>query len=189
MTERARRATRATCERPCAGLCRAEGFAAAHRDHRRWLLARARAVLGDRESAEDAVQEVFLRAWTACGSFDPTAAPSLGAWLATINRNVVIDVVRARSVRPQLPRTSSEPTGEPGSTTAIDSALLRMLLLDALSGVSEEHRGVVLRAVVRDRTYTDVAAELDLPVGTVKSRVHYALRGLRGSLDPVALAA
>ena len=57
-----------------------------------------------------------------------------------------------------------------------------MVLLDALSQVSPEHRGVVLLAVVRDRPYADVAAALDIPVGTVKSRVHHALRGMRRSL-------
>ena len=66
---------------------------------------------------------------------------------------------------------------------AIDAALQRMVLIDALSQVSPEHRGVVLLAVVRDRPYADVAAALDIPVGTVKSRVHHALRGMRRSLD------
>ena len=72
-----------------------------------------------------------------------------------------------------------------------------MVLLDALSQVSPEHRGVVLLAVVRDRPYADVAAALDIPVGTVKSRVHHALRGMRSvsrrvrstSLDRTVLAA
>ena len=64
-----------------------------------------------------------------------------------------------------------------------------MVLLDALSEVSPEHRGVVLLAVVRDRRYADVAAALDIPVGTVKSRVHHALRGMRRTLDRTELAA
>ncbi len=192
MTERARRAARparAACSRPCAGLCRPEGFAAAHHEHRSRLVARARAVLGDRESAEDAVQEAFLRAWSACGSFDPTAAPTLLAWLATITRNVVVDLVRARAVRPQLPRTETEAVGEPATSTPIDDALVRMLLIDAMAGVSPDHRGVLLRTVLHDRSYREVATELDLPVGTVRSRAFYALRGLRRSLDRADLAA
>ena len=62
-----------------------------------------------------------------------------------------------------------------------------MVLIDALSQVSPEHRGVVLLAVVRDRPYADVAAALDIPVGTVKSRVHHALRGMRRSLGHPSL--
>jgi RNA polymerase sigma-70 factor (ECF subfamily) len=167
--------SQSVCDRPCAGLCRPEGFAAAHRANRSWLLARARALLGDSGAAEDAVQETFLRAWGACRAFDPSAGPSLGTWLGTIGRNVAVDMLRARSVRPRL------------TAEAVDAALQRMVLLDALSQVSPEHRGVVLLAVVRDRPYADVAAALDIPVGTVKSRVHHALRGMRRSLGHPSL--
>jgi len=117
------------CGTPCAGLCREDGVALTYREHRTRLLARARATLGDHESAEDAVREAFLRAWRACGSFDPPAGPSLSAWLTTITRHVVIDMVR-------------------------------------------------------DRPYAGVAAELDLPAGTVKSRAFHAMRGLRRALGP-----
>jgi RNA polymerase sigma-70 factor (ECF subfamily) len=55
-----------------------------------------------------------------------------------------------------------------------------------LARVSVDHRTVVLRAVVADRSYADVAAELGVPVGTVKSRVFHALRGLRGALSTAA---
>jgi len=153
------------------------------------MLARARAVLGDRESAEDAVQEAFLRAWRACGSFDPSAGPSQASWLLTITNNVAIDMVRARAARPRLSDGGWDGADEPASPPGTEAVLLRMVLLDALGGISEAHRGVVLHAVVRDRPYADVADELDLPVGTVKSRVFQALRGLRGSLDRAALAA
>ena len=179
---------RAACDRPCAGLCRADTFAAAHRAHRSWLLSRCRGLLGDPGAAEDAVQETFLRAWSACRSFDPTAGPSLATWLGTIARNVAVDALRARAVRPRLAAEGDEQE-RADTSSAIDSAMARMVLLDALSGVSPEHRGVVLLAVVRDRPYGDVAATLDIPVGTVKSRVHHALRGLRRTLDRTELAA
>ncbi len=176
---------RPLCDRPCAGLCRTDGFAAAHRANRGWLLARARALLGDPGTAEDAVQETFLRAWAACRTFDPAAGPTLATWLGTIGRNVAVDMLRARAVRPRLaPEVddATEQAGAPSVDGAVDTALQRMVLLDALSQVSPEHRGVVLLAVVRDRPYADVAAALDIPVGTVKSRVHHALRGMRRSL-------
>jgi len=183
--------TRTACDRPCAGLCTESGFATAHTAHRPRLIAKAMAVVADRQHAEDAVQEAFLRAWAACSAFDPTAGPTLLAWLSTITRNVVVDLVRARAARPQLPRTEPGPgdAARGPSVTPIDTALLRLQLLDALATVSAEHRGVVLRTVLRDRSYRDVAAELELPVGTVRSRAHYALRGLRRSLERADLAA
>lgn len=177
------------CDRPCAELCRSETFAAAHRAHRSWLLRRCRSLLGDPGAAEDAVQETFLRAWSACRSFDPTAGPSVATWLGTIARNVAVDALRARSVRPRLAAEGDEPQERADTSSAIDAAMARMVLLEALSGVSPEHRGVVLLAVVRDRPYGDVAATLDIPVGTVKSRVHHALRGMRRTLDRTELAA
>ena len=69
------------------------------------------------------MQETFLRAWAACRSFDPSAGPSLATWLGTIGRNVAVDMLRARSVRPRVaaeaddrderpvpPRTSTPPS-------------------------------------------------------------------------------
>ena len=138
------------------------------------------------------MQETFLRAWAACRTFDPSAGPTLATWLGTIGRNVAVDMLRARSVRPRLApesgrRRRSSVDGGAGVDGAVDTALQRMVLLDALSQVSPEHRGVVLLAVVRDRPYADVAAALDIPVGTVKSRVHHALRGMRRSLGHPSL--
>jgi RNA polymerase sigma-70 factor, ECF subfamily len=137
------------------------------------------------------VQETFLRAWAACRTFDPSAGPTLATWLGTIGRNVAVDMLRARSVRPRLAAEADDATEQANTTAsvdgAVDTALQRMVLLDALSQVSPEHRGVVLLAVVRDRPYADVAAALDIPVGTVKSRVHHALRGMRRSLGHPSL--
>jgi RNA polymerase sigma-70 factor (ECF subfamily) len=190
LTTRRNRATGAvTCNRACAGLCSADGLAAAHRAHRRWLLARCRALLGDPGAAEDAVQETFLRAWAACRSFDPAAGPSLATWLGTIARNVAVDALRARAVRPRLAPEGDEQAERADRTAGVDAALQRMVLLDALGGISAEHRGVVLMTVVHDQPYADVAAALDIPVGTVKSRVHHALRGMRRTLDRTELAA
>jgi RNA polymerase sigma-70 factor (ECF subfamily) len=89
-------------------------------------------------------------------------------------------------VRPRLVR--EQPTGmEPADVRpGPDHVVSRHVLMQALSRVSADHRAVVLRAVVADRSYADVAAELGVPVGTVKSRVFHALRGLRGALDTAA---
>jgi RNA polymerase sigma-70 factor (ECF subfamily) len=176
--------SRTPCDRPCAGLCSESGFAAAFAAHRPRLMAKAMAVVTDRQHAEDAVQEAFLRAWSKCSTFDPDGPP-LAAWLTTITRNVAIDQERARAVRPRLVR--EQPPGlEPADVRpGPDSVVAREVLVEALSRVSADHRTVVLRAVVADRSYADVAAELGVPVGTVKARLARARGALAGRLtDP-----
>jgi RNA polymerase sigma-70 factor (ECF subfamily) len=177
--------TSTPCQGPCAGLCTESGFAAAYTAHRPRLFAKAMTVVADRQHAEDAVQDAFLRAWSKCSTFNPDGPP-LAAWLTTITRNVAIDHERARAVRPRLVR--EQPPGiEPiDDRPGPDEVVSRQVLVQALSRVSPDHRAVVLRAVVADRSYADVAAELGVPVGTVKSRVHHALRGLRGALGTAA---
>jgi len=177
--------SRTPCYRPCASLCTETGFAAAYATHRPRLLAKAMAVAADRQHAEDAVQEAFLRAWSKCSTFGPDGPP-LAAWLTTITRNVAIDQERARAVRPRLVR-EQPPSMEPvDARPGPDGVVARQVLVQALSRVSADHRAVVLRAVVADSSYADVAAELGVPVGTVKSRVFHALRGLRGALSTAA---
>ena len=177
--------TSTPCQRPCAGLCTDAGFAATYTAHRSRLLARAMAVVADRQHAEDAVQEAFLRAWSKCSTFDPDGPP-VAAWLTTITRNVAIDQERARAARPRLVR-EQPPHIEPiDQRPGPDGVVAREVLVQALGRVSVDHRTVVLHAVVADRSYADVAAELGVPVGTVKSRVFHALRGLRGALSTAA---
>ncbi|MFC4950876.1 RNA polymerase sigma factor [Pseudonocardia sp. GCM10023141] len=179
----------APCTGPCARLCTEAGFAAAYQEHRPRMIAKAMSMLGDPGLAEDAVQDAFLRAWSACPTFDPGNGPPLVSWLLTITRNIVIDGVRARASRPQTAPADSSP--EPADRrAAVDAIVLRSVLVDALATVSPEHRAIVVQTVVRDRSHADVAAELGVPVGTVKSRVFYALRGMRGVIDqPEALSA
>ncbi len=177
--------TSTPCPLPCAKLCTESGFATAYAEHRPRLLAKAMAVVGDRQHAEDAVQDAFLRAWSKCSSFDPVGPP-LAAWLTTITRNIAIDHERARAVRPRVVR--EQPPGiEPiDDRPGPDGVVMRHVLVQALARVSPDHRAVVLRAVLADRSYADIAEELGVPVGTVKSRVFNALRGLRGALDNAA---
>lgn len=143
-------------------------------------------------TAEDAVQEAFLRAWRACASFDPGAdsgAP-LRHWLLVVVRNVALDMLRARAARPcTYVTTPPEPSRPPAGASPTERVLLRDELVAALARITPEHRAAVLGTVVRDRAYDDVAAELRVPPGTVRSRVHYGLRRLRSELERLDHAA
>jgi RNA polymerase sigma-70 factor, ECF subfamily len=133
--------------------------------------------LDDAGLAEEAVQETFLRAWRAGERFDPQLG-SLRTWLFAILRNVVIDLSRARAARPTLSASQVEPSVEP-----IDQALVAWQVEEAMRRIGEEHRRILVETHYRGRPYAEVAAELGIPEGTVKSRVYYGLRALRVVLE------
>jgi RNA polymerase sigma-70 factor (ECF subfamily) len=133
--------------------------------------------LADPGLAEEAVQETFLRAWRAGERFDPQIG-SLRTWLFAILRNVVIDLGRARSVRPSVAEGGVEPSVEP-----FDEAMLAWQVEEAMRRIGEQHRRVLVETYYRGRPYADVAEELGIPEGTVKSRVYYGLRALRVVLE------
>jgi len=128
--------------------------------------------------AEEAVQETFLRAWRAGKRFDPEIG-SLRTWLFAILRNVVIDLGRARAARPVVvAEGAAEPSVEP-----IEETLLAWQVEEAMRRIGDQHREILVETYYRARPYAEVAAELGIPVGTVKSRVYYALRALRIALE------
>jgi len=132
------------------------------------------------------VQETFLRAWRACAAFDPEGSPML-SWLCVIMRNLAFDRAKARGRRPGLLNLVPVEDGAPPTRLSdVDLMLLRMELRDALAGLHAKHRTAVVETILRDRPCDEVAAELGVPVGTLRSRAHYALRRLRRLLDDVA---
>jgi RNA polymerase sigma-70 factor, ECF subfamily len=133
--------------------------------------------LGDSGLAEEAVQETFLRAWRAGERFDPQIG-SLRTWLFAILRNVVIDLGRARAARPRVADGGIEPSVEP-----LGEALLAWQVEEAMRQIGEQHRRVLVETYYRGRPYAEVAEELGVPEGTVKSRVYYGLRALRVVLE------
>jgi RNA polymerase sigma-70 factor (ECF subfamily) len=162
-------------------LATEDGVRAVYAAHGAELFRFAYRSLNDRGLAEEAVQETFVRAWQASDRFDDRLG-SLRTWLFAIVRNVVIDLSRARAVRPAL---------APGDTDGVidltDDAVDRILgawqVEEALRMLSDEHRIVLVEVHYRGRPYGDVAAVLGVPVGTVKSRVFYALKAMRLALE------
>jgi RNA polymerase sigma-70 factor (ECF subfamily) len=133
--------------------------------------------LRDPGLAEEAVQETFIRAWRAGDRFDPELG-SLRTWLFAILRNVVIDLGRARSARPEVLDEAPEGIEEP-----LEQALLAWQVEEALRRIGTSHRQVIVESYFRGRPYAELAAELGVPEGTIKSRVYYGLRALRNALE------
>jgi RNA polymerase sigma-70 factor, ECF subfamily len=167
----------------CANLCRGETLAAIYRTYRGPLLRQARTILRDPGLAEEVVQETFVRAWRACPSFDPDGSPML-VWLSVIMRNLALDRMRARGRRLGLPRSVPDEEAVVSSRPdAVDLLMSRVGLREALARLHDDHRTAVVQTVLLDRPYEDVAAELGVPVGTVRSRTYYALRRMRRILE------
>ena len=137
-----------------------------------------RLVHGDRQQAEDIVQETLLRAWR---NADRLASDSARPWLFTVARNSAIDRARARRVRPgYAPVEVVEGVAAPDE---LDSALLSWQIADALRSLSVEHRHVIVEVYSRGRSVAEAAEVLGIPPGTVQSRTYYGLRALRVALE------
>lgn len=125
--------------------------------------------------ADDIVQETLIRAWRHPAVLDQHEA-SARAWLFTVARNLVIDQKRSAHSRHEI---EVDELPEPVSADETDALLDSWLVADALAALSIEHRAVIVHAYYGGRSVAEIARELDIPEGTVKSRLHYGLRALR----------
>jgi RNA polymerase sigma-70 factor (ECF subfamily) len=129
--------------------------------------------------AEDVVQDSLLRLWR-----KPDVLQQRGegvrAWLFTVARNQVIDDRRSARYSREL-QTDTLP--ERPSADEVGPAFDKWILSDALMSLSLDHRVAVVRAYYLGQTVADIAAHEQIPEGTVKSRLHYALRALRIALQ------
>ena len=139
----------------------------------------------DRARAEDVVQETFLRAWKNNHVLDRSPG-SVRAWLYTVARNIVIDEWRTHRSERELPVEQVPEADGVGDRT--DDLLLSWMVADAVMKLSEEHRAVLLECYYRGASVADAARRLGIPVGTVKSRSHYALRALALALEEMGVS-
>jgi RNA polymerase sigma-70 factor (ECF subfamily) len=134
---------------------------------------------GDRQAAEDIVQETLVRAWRHPEALDPKRG-DIRPWLWTVARRLVIDGVRARHVRPR--EVSDEVMYSLPADDELDSALESWQVAEAIAALSPDHRAVLVETYYRGRTVGEAAAALGIPPGTVKSRANHALAALRSAL-------
>ena len=137
----------------------------------------ARAILMDDGEAEDAVQEASLAAWRRQASLRDPARFEI--WFERIVVNQCRDQLRRRKRSVHLAPTpvGFEPAAAP-LDTGFDADLDR-----AIAALDADHRIVVVMRYWQDRTIEDIAVRLEIPTGTVKSRLHYALKRLRSDLE------
>ena len=138
----------------------------------------AAVILGDRDDAEDALSDAALRAWQHVSSLrDPER---FEAWFSRILVNVCRDRLRQRH-RPSIVTYEPSTVADPFAAS-VERAALR----EALTELTPEHRAVIALHYLEGLTTEQIAAQLDLPAGTVKSRLHYGLAELRAAYDAAA---
>jgi len=136
---------------------------------------------GDRQRAEDVVQETLLRAWRNADRLSTSGHTSLRPWLVTVARRIVIDEHRSVQARPREAYDQDlERFAEADET---EQVLRRMTITAAFKTLSPVHREIILATYFRGRTVLEAAEELGVPLGTAKSRVYYALRAMREALE------
>ena len=154
-------------------------------------LARAGALVAvnyasDRAAAEDIVQEALIRAWRHPEVLT-NGKGSIRGWLLTVIRNLVTDRQRARAARPtEVVETAALATAV--ERDHADRVVASVTVLEALEGLSDDHRGVLDQLYFQGRSLRETATVLGIPAGTVKSRTYYALQALRRSLNQDGVA-
>jgi RNA polymerase sigma-70 factor (ECF subfamily) len=133
---------------------------------------------GDRARAQDVVQETLLRAWQHPEvANDSERSPR--SWLFAVARNMIIDERRSARFRYEVSTLDGVGALDGTCPDEMSAALDRLLIGDALARLTPAHRAVVRRSYFQGWTTAQIAADLRISDGTVKSRLHYALRALR----------
>ena len=138
---------------------------------------------GNHEDAQDLVQEVLVRVQRGLRTYRPG---SLRGWLGRITTNAFLDDARRRTRRPQQALPDDPDIVLPPSPAADDAAAAESLpddVQDALADLPADFRAAVVLSDVVGMSYNEIAEQLDVPVGTVRSRIHRGRLALREALE------
>ena len=156
-------------------------------EHAAALWRYAMRLTGDQARAEDVVQETLARAWQHPEVTDDPER-SARAWLFTVARNMIIDERRSSRFRSEVSSSVGSAAPAQASPDEVNSALDRLLIGDALAQLSPDHCAVVRRSYyLLGWTTAQIADDLGIAEGTVKSRLHYAMRAMRLTLQEMGV--
>lgn len=160
--------------------------------HQSMLFGLARRITGSPDDALDALQDSCVKAWT---SIQALQGGSFRGWMSTIVARTCLDRVRSRRQTSPLEdddRVIPLPDPRPGPETQALATDRVRLIEDALATLSEDHRAIVLMRDLSGLSYEEIATSLDVPIGTVRSRIARARVLLQADLlrqDPGILEA
>lgn len=159
--------------------------------YRRWsplVLGICLRALGDHADAEDVAQQVFVSAWAGRHTLDPSRA-ALPGWLVGITRHRVADELARRYRRRDVGlavAAAADSSSPVSSQMELDRVVEGVVLADEVARLGEPRRTILRLAYVEDQTHEQIAARLDLPLGTVKSHIRRSLVALRAQLREAA---
>lgn len=147
-------------------------------------------ILSDREEAAELLQEVYLEVWRKIVKYDVGRGTPI-AWLVTVTRSRAIDRLRARASRGQPlmadtlehPLVSQAPDANPNPYEAQEDSELRQMMARAILDLPLPQQQAIDMAFYQGLTHTEIAAKLNQPLGTVKTRIKLAMTKLRASLQ------
>ena len=145
-------------------------------------------ILGDRQDAEEVVQDTFVSLWRRAGTYDPRQGRPY-SWLFKITRNRAIDELRRKGSSrkpPQVLQVQPEVTRGPDSVEeAAGASELRATVVGALEELPPDQREVLEMAYMEGLSQREISEHTGIPLGTVKTRTRLALKKLRASLHPL----
>ncbi len=161
-----------------------EAFKRLYEAAARAVYAYALSILQNPQDAEEAMQDTFLTVWTQCDSYVSTGKPL--AWIFTIARNRCYAFLRRRAVHPSVSLESldtEDPSWQPYSEDLNgERSAVRDSLVQALACLTDQERRLIYLHVIASMKHREIAAVLDLPLATVLSRYHRAIKKLRREL-------
>ena len=164
-------------------------FEALFQQYQRLVFKTAYLMSGNKEEAEDILQEVFISVWKSRHSFDPVKG-KLTTWVHRITANQCVDRHRKKQSA-FLSLEKAEEDGlhlpERGSSESAEDSLISKWeyerLVNAMNSLDIKHRPVLVLRYFDDLSYSEIAQVLDISLGTVKSRINHALKFLREQLS------
>ncbi|MEJ7900337.1 MAG: sigma-70 family RNA polymerase sigma factor [Thermomicrobiales bacterium] len=167
----------------------AEALEVLYDRYSRIVLSFATRMLGDRQSGEELLQEVFLRAWQQAHNYS-AGRGSFATWLLSITHNMSIDEIRKRRRRPQRAE-SADPVlmltnvtdQSPSVEESAELGALRETMARAIRTLPDAQRRAIELAYYRGLTQREIAEELGEPLGTIKTRMRLGMRKLRDYLE------
>lgn len=143
----------------------------------------------NKEMSEEIVQDVFTKVWHRKGGYDPSKG-KLSTWLITLTRNATIDVLRRQKIQTYEydERDDVDPAQNEQSSSveaAVEAGEDQAMIQHAMDGLSQEQHHIINLFYFKACSHSQIAKTLDLPLGTVKSRIRLALKHLKKNIETV----